>query len=42
MVVRIKPDGSLVPGMMNLAITPAMKPMMIVQSMLISIFLPKN
>jgi hypothetical protein len=40
LVVRIKPFGSLLsPGTMNLAITPTMKPMMIVQRMLIS-FLP--
>src|SRR5918999_3694681 len=36
MVVRMKPEGSLSPGIMNFAITPAMKPMMIVQSMPIS------
>src|SRR6266850_5044574 len=36
MVVRINPFGSLSPGMTNLAITPAMKPMMIVQIMPIS------
>jgi len=34
MVVRMKPDGSLSPGIINLAITPAMKPMMIVQRIL--------
>src|SRR6478672_2597550 len=39
MVVRMKPDGSLSPGIINLAITPAMKPMMIVQRILISNFL---
>src|ERR1044072_7124342 len=33
MVVRMKPDGSLSPGMMNFAMTPAMKPIMIVQIM---------
>jgi len=33
MVVRMNPDGSLPPGMMNLAITPAMNPMMMVQRM---------
>jgi hypothetical protein len=27
----MKPDGSLSPGMMNFAMTPATKPMMIVQ-----------
>lgn len=31
MVVNMNPDGSLRPGMMNFAITPAMNPMMIVQ-----------
>src|SRR3954470_13304789 len=31
--VRMKPCGSLEPGWMNLAIIPAMKPMMIVQMM---------
>ena len=30
-VVRMKPDGSLSPGMISYAITPATKPMMIVQ-----------
>jgi hypothetical protein len=38
-VVRIKPDGSFFPGVMNFAITPAMNPMMIVQMMLMAIFL---
>src|SRR3954466_11599906 len=33
MVVITKPEGSLLPGMMNLAMTPAMNPMMIVQMM---------
>src|SRR4051794_23798269 len=32
-VVRTKPCGSLEPGWMNLAIIPAMKPMMMVQRM---------
>jgi hypothetical protein len=31
MVVRMKPDGSFGPGIRNLAMTPAMKPMMMVQ-----------
>src|SRR3954451_3688342 len=35
-VVRIKPEGSLSPGVMNFAIMPAIKPMMIVQMMLIT------
>jgi len=30
-VVNTKPEGSLLPGIMNFAITPAIKPMMIVQ-----------
>jgi hypothetical protein len=30
-VVNTKPEGSLLPGMMNLAITPAINPMTIVQ-----------
>src|SRR5262245_11773245 len=34
MVVRMKPDGSLEPGWISLAITPAIKPMMMVQRML--------
>jgi hypothetical protein len=34
MVVRINPEGSLGPGCRNLAMTPATKPMMIVQRML--------
>src|SRR6478752_4055315 len=42
MVVRMKPDGSLSPGIINLAITPAMKPMMIVQRILISKFLSSS
>src|SRR6516162_1032839 len=33
-VVRMKPWGSFSPGVTNLAITPAMKPMIIVQRML--------
>ena len=36
MAVRMNPCGSLGPGMMNLAITPAINPMMIVQMMPIS------
>ncbi len=32
-VVRMNPDGSLLPGMMNFAMMPARKPMMIVQMM---------
>jgi hypothetical protein len=40
MAVRIKPFGSVLsPGIMNLAITPTTKPMMIVQMMLISLLL---
>jgi len=35
MVVRMKPESSLSPRMMSLAMTPAIKPMMIVQIMLI-------
>src|SRR5258705_10389458 len=35
MVVMMKPDGSLFPGMMNFATTPARNPMMMVQMMLI-------
>jgi hypothetical protein len=31
----MKPDGSLSPGMMNFAMTPAKNPMMMVQMMLI-------
>ena len=31
MVVSTKPEGSLLPGMINLAITPAINPMTIVQ-----------
>ena len=32
-VVNMNPEGSFGPGMMNFAITPARKPMMIVQRM---------
>jgi hypothetical protein len=39
MVVRTNPDGSFVPGVTNLAITPAMKPITIVQRMLIACLL---
>jgi hypothetical protein len=31
--VRMNPDGSLLPGVTNFAITPAMNPMMIVHMM---------
>jgi hypothetical protein len=34
MAVRMKPAGSLSPGIMNFAMTPAMKPIMIVHRML--------
>src|SRR5690349_18631048 len=34
MVVMMKPEGSFRPGMIHLAITPATKPMMMVQRML--------
>jgi hypothetical protein len=37
MVVMMKPDGSLFPGMMNFATTPAKNPMMMVQMMLIGL-----
>jgi hypothetical protein len=33
MVVKMKPEGSLLPGVMSFAITPATNPMMIVQIM---------
>jgi hypothetical protein len=36
--VRLNPDGSLSPGVMNFAITPATNPMMIVQMMLMAKF----
>src|SRR3954471_2542714 len=39
MVVRMNPVGSLSPGMMNLAMTPATKPMMMVQRIPIRKFL---
>lgn len=42
MVVRMNPDGSLSPGMINFAITPAIKPMMIVQIILLRINDPFN
>jgi DNA-binding transcriptional regulator YhcF (GntR family) len=34
-VVNMKPEGSFLPGMRNLAMTPAINPMMMVQRMLI-------
>jgi len=37
-VVRMNPDGSLSPGMMNFATIPAKKPIIMVQIMLILLF----
>jgi hypothetical protein len=38
MVVIMNPDGSLLPGIMNFATTPAKNPIMMVQIMLILLF----
>src|SRR4051794_36378062 len=40
MVVRMNPDGSFGPGMRNLAITPAMKPMIKIERAQTSAFMP--
>src|SRR4051812_9091566 len=42
MVVRMNPDGSLFPGIMNFATTPAKKPTMMVQIILILPFLLRD
>src|SRR3954468_9203583 len=42
MVVRMNPAGSFLPGMRNLAITPAMKPMTIVQIIPMAMVLQKR